>query len=152
MNTPDYQLKLDGKEIPLRFNSRAFRNYTLSKGIEYEDLVENVASGKIFRANNIPDIIFYGAQSYAASNKLPFNYTIDDVMDWVDEMGGLASGPVIDIFKCFTGNLLRIPPEKFEAIWNGAVNQTPEEPKKKVKGTRTDTPGTSSTPMLRQVV
>jgi hypothetical protein len=145
-NTPDYQIELSGGgKVPLLFNSWTFRTFTRGKGIEFEDLMENVYSGKAFRSNDLPELLLAAAKSYARFNDVDVNYSEDDSFEWLDELGGMNSLKLMDIYKVFAAKLLNVSPEKFEVLWTKATEITNEQAEKK----KADSPGetlTSSQP------
>jgi hypothetical protein len=128
--TPDYQIELSGgAKVPLLFNTWTFREYTRLKKQEFEDLIENVQTGKVFKANDLPDLLLLAAQSYFKFNDSPCNYTEVDACSWLDELGGMNSMRLLDLYKVFVGKLTGISPEQLDAAWTTAEEKT--EAKKK---------------------
>src|SRR6476620_8991567 len=106
--TPDYQIQTDGEPVPLLFNSWTFRKYTGIKGIEFEDLLDNVREGRAFRSSDLPELFLTAAESYRKFNKQEFTYTELDAYEWIDHMGGFNSVKLMDVYKAFVSKLLNI--------------------------------------------
>ncbi len=117
--SPDYTLKLkDGKEIPLLFNTWAFRTYSSRKGIEYEELAEGCApkadgsSGETLKTKNFPDILLIGAETYCKYNSIPLTYTDLDACVWMDELPWTTSEVLKEVIIVFVSKLFNIDPDK----------------------------------------
>jgi hypothetical protein len=134
-HSPDYQIELTGGDkIPLLFNTWTFKNFTRLKGLEFEDFLNEVQSGKGFKGNDLPDLFFLAAQSYYRFNDIEFKYTDIDAYDWVDQLGGMNSTRLLDVYKIFFSRATGISIEKIETLWEQAGVQQPEPKEDKKKG------------------
>jgi hypothetical protein len=133
-HSPDYEIQLTGGEkIPLLFNTWTFKNFTRLKGIEYEDFLELVQRGQGFKGNDLPDLFFLAAQSYFRFNDVTFPYTDLEAYAWVDELGGMNSVKLIEVYKIFFGKVSGLTVPQVEELWKkaGEHAQTEETEKKK---------------------
>jgi hypothetical protein len=140
--TPDYTLTLkSGEQIPLLYNTWAFRTYSARKGIEYEDLVagcfpqrneqgEAIGAGETLKTNNLPDLLLIGAECYAKYNNAAFTYNDLDACLWMDDLGGLYSSELAELAKIFVGKLLNIDTSNLQ------TEAKQEPPKKKGKAAK----------------
>ncbi len=119
--TADYTLKLkNGTEIPLLYNTWAFKTYSERKGIEYEDLAngcmtkEDGSLGETLRTKNLPGILLIGAEAYTKYNNQAFTYTDLDACLWMDDFSWINSPELAEVLKYFTAKLWNIDPDKVE--------------------------------------
>jgi hypothetical protein len=137
MLPPDYSLG----ETHFLFNSFMYKKYCEGKGIELEDLLQQVHAmlkeGKGFKTKDYPDILLAAHKSYCLYNKQPFNAGELEAYEWIDQMGGLVSGVDgrVQVFKLFIARLLNIDPgaldAKVENVEEGAgALSEPEQEKK----------------------
>jgi hypothetical protein len=113
--TADYILKLkNGTEIPLLYNTWAFKTYSERKGVEYEDLANGCGSqpdgsqGETLKTKHMPDILLIGAETYSKYNNKAFTYTDLDACMWMDELPWRTSLELVEIIKIFVGKLLNV--------------------------------------------
>lgn len=148
MYQADYILKLNNdKEIHLLFNTWAFRNYSLRKGVDYEELAngcmlkEDGRPGETLKANNIPGILLIGAEAFCKYNNIPFTYTDLDADGWCDEFHPLTSPELRQVALVFASKLLNISLADLEVNTSGG-----EEEKKKANGVsrKNPSPGKNS--------
>jgi hypothetical protein len=135
MLPPDYSLG----ETHFLFNSFMYKKYCEGKGIELEDLLQQVHAmlkeGKGFKTKDYPDILLAAHKSYCLYNKLPFNAGELEAYEWIDQMGGLVSGVDgrVQVFKLFIARLLNIDPgaldAKVENVEAGAPTESGQEKK-----------------------
>lgn len=127
----DYTIDVNGKKIPLLFNTWMFRKFCLLIGIEYEDLLSKVTEGQAFKFKDVPKLLLIANESYNRSSGIEASYTEDDACDWVDAIGGFNSDETGTIYKTYVSKLLNIPLEKLEVLWNKAQEQVGKVEKKK---------------------
>jgi len=111
----DYTLKLkEGKEIPLLFNTWAFKTYSARKGVEYEELAEGCSTkedgtmGDTLKTKNFPDMLLMGAETFCKYNNLTFAYSDLDACNWMDELPWRTSKELQEILTIFVSKLLNI--------------------------------------------
>lgn len=146
----DYKITVSTGEIPLLFNTWMFREYSRRKGIELEDLFENIRTGQGFKAKDIPDLMLVAHETYCKYNSKECTQTDLDACGWLDEMGGFNAPQIIDLYKLFVSKLINVDPAQFELLWNKVTEVNKEEPKK--KAAVISLPGESSTKVPRKRV
>ena len=119
--TPDYILELkDGKKVELLFNTRTYRKLSEKKGIELDQLYEQIhallTKGKTVALGDIPALLLAGHESYCVYNNLPFDATELDADLWVDNVGGMVSGIAAfqTLYATFLSKLLNIDASALE--------------------------------------
>ncbi|WP_185269264.1 hypothetical protein [Chryseobacterium indologenes] len=78
------KLKIGGKERGLKVGIGFLKQYTEAEKVTFSELLEKFTSDTLF---TLPKMIFH---SLSINDKLAGNaidYTIDDVFDWIDEIG-----------------------------------------------------------------
>lgn len=137
MYAPDFNIPLpDGRNVALLFNSWTYRNYCQRIGVEYEDLLMQIANGSSFRAKNLPTLLTTAAEAHAKFNDREFVVKELDADKWIDALGGFSSPKIVnELFKIFVAKLLNKSQEEFEVILNKAVEpqEEPAEDKKKAE-------------------
>lgn len=115
MHAADYTLKLKGGgEVPLLYNTWAYKTYSQRKGVEYEALAEGLgpkedgSMGDTLKAKNFPDILLIGAETYCKYNNIPFTYNDLDACLWMDELPWMTSIELQGIIKVFVSKLLNV--------------------------------------------
>lgn len=143
MYQADYIITLKNQtEVPLLFNTWAFRNYSLRKGIDYEELAkgcflkEDGKPGDTLKANNIPGILLIAAEAYCKYNGKPFTYTAEDADSWCDQFHPLTSPELRQVALIFASKLLGVPLTELE-VKDGETK--PVEEKKKEEPMPADT-------------
>lgn len=132
--TPDYTIEVDGKKIPLLFNSLFYREFCAAKGIELEDLFDLIKQGKAFKGGDLPLLLHQAALTWhrynAGATAFPFNHPEDSCL-WLDVLGGYNSLKLMDVYKIFVCKLSNIDPNEFEVMLKAATEQPEVEEKKK---------------------
>jgi hypothetical protein len=128
--TADYTLKLQDGELPLVFNNKMLKDYSRSKGIEYEDLERAVLDGMAFKINDISDILLIGHKTWCLYNGQEFTKTELDACAWIDQIEYVTNDVIRDIFLVFGARVLRMDPETLKANLKPVVSGGIEEEKK----------------------
>ena len=145
---PDYTFTADGKDIHLLFNTWMFRQYSIRKGIELDQLEESIKTGRPFPVNAIPDVLLIAHETFCKYNSLPFEATELDACDWIDKTGGMGSALYVDTYKQFLIKFLNLSAAEFDVMLQKAKEQSEAKPDKKKEPI--ESPGTTSTMPLQK--
>jgi len=96
----DY-VKLGGEEYPVKFGFNAVRLYCDDTGIKLGAITD--VFGPDGTLTNLIKLAWYGLRDGSRSGKKPFELTIDDVSDLMDEQGKLQAINLIFLNQ-FTAN------------------------------------------------
>jgi len=83
-----YELKLNNKTIPLKWGTWAMREFCLTNNITIDKYFELLGKSQ-YDIDLIVKLIYIGYKSACNSNKEQVEYVMDDVCDWIDELGGI---------------------------------------------------------------
>jgi hypothetical protein len=128
MIPPDYSIG----DTHFVFNSFMYKQYCEGKGIELEDLLQQVHAmlkeKKGFKTKDYPDILLAAHKSYCLYNKQPFTAGEMEAYEWLDKMGGLVNGVDgrVQVFKLFIARLLNIDPGALDAKVEDVDSEAPE--------------------------
>jgi hypothetical protein len=129
----DYTLKLKKGEIPLLFNTKMLKDYSISKKMEYEDLENAIISGSAFKVNDISDVLLMAHQTWCLYNSKACTYTELDACSWLDDTEALTPAIIGEIFLVFAAKVFRTTPEKLKELLKPVVNGAPVVEKKSLQ-------------------
>lgn len=88
----------DGKKIGLRFSTWTIKRFCeLNGNLTLPQYLQKVVENEFTMAELI-SLILCGAETYCKSKKMPFAYTDFDVSEWIDDLGGIGSEKLSEIF------------------------------------------------------
>jgi hypothetical protein len=120
--SPDYTISLaQGKQIPLLFNTWAYKKFCQSIGIELEELLSRLSANQeeqkpIIRFSELTNFFLCAAESYCRYNNQQFTQTDLDACGWVDALGGVTSPKLREMAIIAVSKLINVNPEALAAI------------------------------------
>ena len=87
---PIHYFDLGGKTRPVRYGFRAQREAAEALGTEHLSDFETI--NERIGLRELPQFLFYGLQDGARKEKMPFDATVEDVEDWLDDYDGPILG------------------------------------------------------------
>jgi hypothetical protein len=123
----DYILKTSGEEVPLLFNTKMLKDYSILKNMEYEDLESMVLSGKAFKINDISDVLLTAHQTWCLYNNKECTKTEPDACAWLDDTEAVDAKVLGDVFLVFAAKVFRTTVEKLKQLMKPVVEGTEEK-------------------------
>lgn len=96
-------LKLNEKEWGAKLGLGYLRYLDAEAGIKIEEIDDLMKGAKSLIG--VPKLIYYSIKYNCKKSKVTFNFTEEDVFDWIDDDGGLASPSIVDFINAFTASL-----------------------------------------------
>lgn len=97
------ELDLGGKKRGAKLGIGYLKNVTETKKMTLDEVFKSVdGSGAILV---IPELIYLSLSYNAKRKKEVFDYTEEDVFDWIDEAGGVTSSVYQEFTTAFTESL-----------------------------------------------
>jgi hypothetical protein len=100
-----FQLKTNNNTIHLKWGTWAMREFTKQNNIGIDEYFKVLSTAQT-SLDIIVQLVFIGYKSACVSNKQEVAYSIDDVCEWIDEVGSIFSeeGQIIDYLKYIVEN------------------------------------------------
>ena len=99
-----YELKLsDGKTIPMRFCTWSLKRFCQLQGIGPSEIGEALSGDNTLDA--IVNLIKSAAEYPLYKEGITPTFTDIDVCDWIDELGGVASPKIQEVFKVLSDSM-----------------------------------------------
>ena len=117
-----YTIKLgDGKQIPLRFCTWTFKRFCeLNGNMTLSQLQDALSTGMTI--SGFVSLLLCASEYTCIKDKKEFTYTEFDATEWVDEMGGIASGGFLSMIKLIIASFT-------DSGSNGQEKKMPEKAK-----------------------
>jgi hypothetical protein len=95
-----FQLKTNNNTINLKWGTWSMREFTKQNNIGIDEYFKVLATAQT-NLDVIVQLVYIGYKSACISNKVDVEYTMDEVCDWIDEVGGIfdEKGQIIDYMK-----------------------------------------------------
>lgn len=108
-------IELGGKNRGFRFKTKALGDIQEHFKVSISDFGRLIDTTTF---NFYPVAFYYGLLSYSEKNKEDIDYTLQDVIDWIDdEPKGLLDGKMQPVVNCFLESIgFRLAPDPNEEI------------------------------------
>ena len=95
-----FELKLNNKTIPLKWGTWAMREFCIAKNVTLDKYFEMLSAAQ-YDIDVIIKMVYIGYKSACVQNKTSFEYSEEDICEWIDEIGSIfnAEGQLIDYIK-----------------------------------------------------
>lgn len=93
----------DGKKIPMRFCTWSLKRFCQLQGIGPSEIGEALSGSDTIGA--IINLLKSAAEYPLYKEGITPNYSEMDVCDWIDDMGGVTSTKLQDIFKILSDSM-----------------------------------------------
>lgn len=88
-------IEVNGGQIPLLFKTKTLAKFCKMNGnLSVTDMHRALANPSV---EQTIDLLWCAAEEGCKSEKKQFNYTKDEITEWIDEMGGLAGKKYIEL-------------------------------------------------------
>ena len=100
-----YELSLsDGTKIPMRFCTWSLKRFCQLQGIGPSEIGDALSGDNTLDA--IVNLLKSAAEYPLYKEGITPNYTDIEVCDWIDDIGGIASSKLQDIFKVLSDSMV----------------------------------------------
>lgn len=97
------ELELGGKKRGAKLGIGFLKNVTDAKNISLDELFKSIEGSNALLI--VPELIYYSLAYNAKRKNESFEYSIDDIFEWIDEAGGVSSDVYQNFLNAFTQSL-----------------------------------------------